>query len=170
MSFFAVDLVALSPAEVAHCLADPELSALRGISWVEPGLVPEIVSRTALDRAQRGEDWFWCAPRLFLDTERGQFVGSACFKNSPAAGKVEIGYGVAASRQSRGYATAGAARMCAAAFAHAEIHAVTAETSGDNPASARVLVKNSFRKAGARVDAEDGFLTCWERARGDGEK
>ena len=165
MSTPNVRLMALTEAEVAACLDRTLPSVPHEIPWAEPDLVPDVVAKQVLERARRGEDWFWCAPRLFYGTELGLMVGSGAFKNSPTNGRVEIGYGVATAHRGHGYAVAGTALLCAEAFHRPDVAAVTAETSQVNPASERVLLKNAFQKIGTRVDSEDGVLNCWELLR-----
>jgi RimJ/RimL family protein N-acetyltransferase len=76
--------------------------------------------------------------------------------------EVEIGYGVAASRGGRGFATAAVTALLPILQASA-VCVVTAETSIDNIASQRVLERNGFIRTGERVDDEDGPLYCWRK-------
>jgi hypothetical protein len=160
-----VELIALSPGEVAGLLSQGGGGDIRGHRCAAADLVPEMVARAALARYQDGEEWFWCAPRLFHAPSLGLLVGSGCFKNAPIAQEVEIGYGVAAACEGRGYGTAGVACLVQEAFTRPAVVAVTAETSPSNRGSERVLEKNGFLRAGARVDADEGALTLWRRER-----
>ena len=128
-------------------------------------LVPDVVARAGLERRQSGEDWFWCAPRLFVDPTFGLAVGSACFKGLTGDGSVEIGYGVAEDQQGKGYATVGVAALIREAWAQDGLESIRAESSLDNRASERVLEHNGFVRVGKREDAEDGWVTCWELKR-----
>lgn len=95
----------------------------------------------------------------------GEVVGLCGFKNVPsAAGEVEIGYGMAASRRRRGHATAAVAAMIDAARHDPAVRAVLAQTAVDNIASQRVLAKNGFARVGTSHDPEDGELIVWRLA------
>jgi RimJ/RimL family protein N-acetyltransferase/adenylate kinase family enzyme len=92
----------------------------------------------------------------------GEAVGSIGFKDVPSAdGRVEIGYGVAASRRRHGHATRAVALVLDAARRDPAIRTVVAETVTDNLPSQRALARNGFRHAGTRVDPEDGELAVW---------
>ena len=91
-----------------------------------------------------------------------EVVGMIGHKSPPREdGTVEIGYGIAASRRNRGYATDAVAAVLTAARRNAALRAVTAETAEENLASQRVLIKNGFARSGRRVDAGDGPLFLW---------
>ena len=155
--------IALTQAELLNIDALGYIERLRFFVPTAPDLIPRVVSQSALYRQERGEDWFWCAPRVFCHIGLGRMVGSACFKGSPCNGEVEIGYGVADACTGRGFATAGVALMLEEAFCTGQIVAVTAETSADNIASERVLEKNGFEQTGSRIDSEEGCLKQWRR-------
>jgi len=76
--------------------------------------------------------------------------------------EVEIGYGVAASREGRGHASGAVTALLPILEARA-VRLVNAETSIDNIASQRVLERNGFARVGERVDEEDGPLYCWRK-------
>jgi RimJ/RimL family protein N-acetyltransferase len=92
-----------------------------------------------------------------------EVVGLCSYRRPVADGQVEIGYGIAASRRSRGHATRAVAAMLAFASEDATIHTVVAETAVNNPASHRALERNGFDKTGSRLDAEDGEVTIWQK-------
>jgi len=161
--FLALDLVTLTPEETAEFVAGDVLE-IRGHPC-PADLLPDIVARSALQRQDAGEEWLWCAPRLFFDLGAGRLVGSGCFKNSPFEREVEIGYGVAAAYAGRGYASAGVACLVQQASARDEVAAISAETSLTNRASERVLEKNGFVRGGSRVDSEGEVLTLWRLER-----
>lgn len=156
-----MQLIPLTPDEVRNILSDAALLECRGYPCATGDLVPEVVAKCAIEGYRSGLDWFWFAPRLFCDASLGLIVGSGCFKGAPILNEVEIGYGVAAAHEGKGYASAGVAQMVAEAFAHGGINAVIAETSIHNPASQRVLEKNGFTRTGQREDPEDGRLIQW---------
>ena len=87
-------------------------------------------------------------------------ASSACFKGAPKERRVEIGYGIAPMRRSRGFATAGAALMVAEAFASGEVDCVLASALPDNVASVRVLEKLRFVRYGEGMD-EEGRVELW---------
>lgn len=100
----------------------------------------------------------------FLIVDENEVVGLCSFKGPPdLSGAAEIGYGVAASRRRRGYATTAVSLLCEQARRGGALKALTAETSPSNPASQRVLERNGFAKLGARMDDEDGLLLAWAK-------
>lgn len=156
--------IMLTQAELLDINALGYIERLRGFVPAAPDLIPCVISQSALDRQERGEAWFWCAPRIFCHIGLSRMVGSACFKGSPCNCEVEIGYGMADACAGRGFATAGVALMLEEAFCGGQIAAVTAETSVENIASERVLEKNGFKQTGLRLDAEEGCLKQWRRS------
>jgi RimJ/RimL family protein N-acetyltransferase len=90
-----------------------------------------------------------------------EVVGMIGHKALPYDGTIELGYGVAASRRGRGYATQAVAAVLAEARRNPDLLAVLAETLEDNLASQRVLVKNAFVRTGRREDPGDGPLVLW---------
>jgi RimJ/RimL family protein N-acetyltransferase len=101
-------------------------------------------------------------PANWLMVDQHEVVGIIGLKTE-ADGRAEIGYGVAASRQQKGYASTAVASLLPLLKAR-NINTVTAETSVDNPTSQRVLDRNGFGRIGHRVDEEDGPVIMWERA------
>jgi RimJ/RimL family protein N-acetyltransferase len=83
-------------------------------------------------------------------------VGGIGFKGRPAGGRVEIGYGLAPSARGHGYAAEAVVALLAIAAEHG-LATVTAETTLDNIASQRTLVRAGFRLVGS----DDG-LHCYE--------
>ena len=100
-------------------------------------------------------------PANWLIVAGDEVVGIIGLKTE-SAGRAEIGYGVAASRERKGFASAAVAALLPVLNARA-VTTVTAETSVDNPASQRVLERNAFARIGGRVDEEDGPVIVWER-------
>jgi RimJ/RimL family protein N-acetyltransferase len=76
-------------------------------------------------------------------------VGTAGFKGAPSDGYVELGYGVVAEYQRRGYATAAVRALLRIAFASPDVVRVKAETLPDLTPSIGVLEKCGFRLIGA---------------------
>ena len=93
-----------------------------------------------------------------------EVVGLCGFKRAPKDGVAEIGYGVAASRRRRGYATRAIAAILNLVSGDAAVRTLVAETAVANVASQDVLEVNGFVKTGTRNDPEDGELICWSRS------
>ncbi|MEU6627054.1 GNAT family N-acetyltransferase [Streptomyces parvus] len=84
--------------------------------------------------------------RLVVERESGLAVGSIGLFWPPAEGVVGIGYGIVASRRGRGYATEATRALAQFALTAAEVHTVSADVEGANPASVRVLEKAGFQR------------------------
>lgn len=98
----------------------------------------------------------------WLVLEGPEVVGLISLKRpADADGVVEIGYGIADSRQRRGHASRAVALVLNELASDSRIRTVTADTAVDNIASQRVLEKNGFVRIGARTDPDDGDLICW---------
>jgi RimJ/RimL family protein N-acetyltransferase len=77
----------------------------------------------------------------------GQAIGGIGFKGQPDAGCIEIGYGLAPSARGHGYAAEAVAAVLAIAADHG-LSRVIADTTSDNIASQRTLVRAGFRLVG----------------------
>lgn len=103
----------------------------------------------------------WQAYWLIVIKEGPVGVGLIGFKGYPnAEGETEIGYGIAPQYQGKGYMTEAVRALCAWAFSHPYVSAVTA-TTVTNPASNRVL-----EKVGAQIVSGDEKSTNWKIQRG----
>jgi RimJ/RimL family protein N-acetyltransferase len=101
------------------------------------------------------------------ETDNDEVVGLCSYRRPPVDGRVEIGYGVAASRRGLGHATRAVALL--AGFARADgLRELRAETAITNMASSRVLAKNDFVPFGTRTDERDGQVVMWKRPLGAG--
>lgn len=100
-------------------------------------------------------------PANWLMVVDDELVGIIGLKTDEAE-RVEIGYGVAASREGRGFASAAVAALLPILHSRGA-PIVTAETSTENPASQRVLERNGFVRVGSRLDEEDGPVITWQR-------
>jgi len=126
----------------------------------EPEII-EIVRAMARDVYAAHDRGAW------MMVEDGEVVGLCSYKAAPDAdGAVEIGYGVAPSRQRRGHATRAVAGMLQIAGDDPAVKVVLAATSVDNPASQRCLIKNGFVETGRKTDPEDGPVILWRRELG----
>ena len=81
----------------------------------------------------------------------GRAVGGIGFKGQPDGGCVEIGYGLAPSARGHGYAAEAVIAVVAMAADHG-LSRVIADTTPDNIASQRTLIRAGFRLVG--TDAE----------------
>jgi RimJ/RimL family protein N-acetyltransferase len=100
-------------------------------------------------------------PASWLMVVSNEVVGIISLK-SETSEFVEIGYGVAASRQGLGFASAAVAALLPI-LSDRGVSMATAETSIDNPASQKVLEKSGFIRASERLDDEDGPMIGWQR-------
>jgi [ribosomal protein S5]-alanine N-acetyltransferase len=123
---------------------------------VEPGWIgfPEALP-FAVDAARDHDADPW-GSHLFFDDD-GVLVGFGGFKGPPSAGRVEIGYAVAPSRQGRGIATA-ATRWMIDRARDAGVEAVVAHTLAEVNASTAVLERCGFVHADTTADP-DGDVT-----------
>jgi RimJ/RimL family protein N-acetyltransferase len=107
----------------------------------------------------------------WLVVSDGEVVGLCSYKNAPDPdGKVEIGFGIAASRRRQGHATRAVTALLAIAGNDPPVRMLFAETSIANVASQRVLEKSGFTRVGSRTHKEDGDLLLWRRDVGDSER
>ncbi len=102
-------------------------------------------------------------PASWLIVEDGELVGMCSITHAPKDGVVDIGYGVAPTRQRRGIASRAIGDVVAWAMADPRVRRLTADTATGNGASQQVLERNGFVAMGERVDAEDGPLIYWQR-------
>ncbi len=92
-----------------------------------------------------------------------EVVGLCSYIRPPAAGEVEIGFGVAASCRNRGYATEAVAAMLYAAEEDPMVDVVIAKTAIQNSISQRVLERNHFEQFGTGQDEDEGEIILWRR-------
>jgi RimJ/RimL family protein N-acetyltransferase len=100
-------------------------------------------------------------PASWLVVEGDEVVGLVSVTRLPEDGLVQIGYGVASSRQGRGNAGRAIADIVSWARRDPRVAGIVAETAVTNLASQAVLIRNGFTRVGERTDAEDGDLFCW---------
>ena len=81
----------------------------------------------------------------------GRAVGGIGFKGQPEGGRVEIGYGLAPSARGHGYAAEAVIALLAMSADHG-LSRVIADTTPDNIASQRTLVRSGFRLVSADAD------------------
>ena len=91
-------------------------------------------------------------------------MGLCGFKRPPdEKGTAEIGYGIAASRRGRGFATMAVELVIKEVERGGVVKRLVAETAVGNVASEKVLESNGFKRIGERVDEEDGEVVCWRK-------
>lgn len=101
-------------------------------------------------------------PASWLIVEAGEVVGLCSVTRPPDEGVIEIGYGIAPSRQGCGFASQAVRDIVAWAREDPRVQAIVAETGPDNIASQHVLAASAFVEVGTRIDVEDGLLLCWK--------
>jgi len=116
-------------------------------------------AKSALCRREP-ETWLLCTAWQLITRDTEELIGEAGFKGPPAAGAVEIGYGVRPLFRNKGYMTEAVEALCRFVFAQTirSVSAVCAATRKDNLASQRVLQKCGFGRSGTR-----GRLLMWEK-------
>jgi len=103
------------------------------------------------------DQWLWCTDWKIVLRSEGHVIGGFCFKGPPGeTGEVEIGYGLYADHQRRGYMTEALQAALEWALAQPGVGAVLAETEKSNRASQRVL-----RRLGFRRSREAGRFLWW---------
>lgn len=122
-------------------------------------IAPVEVIKMLGDVAERVRSTF--SPTSWLIVEGNELVGLCSVTRPVEKGVIDIGYGVAPSRQNRGIAGRAIRDIVAWSRATERVDAITAETSTTNLPSQRVLTRNGFIEVGDRLDDEDGPLICW---------
>jgi len=97
--------------------------------------------------AEHGEQQPFGYYRISLLTD-GRAIGGIGFKGQPAGGCVEIGYGLASSARGHGYAAEAVSAVLSVAADHS-LSKVIADTTLDNIASQRTLIRAGFRLVGS---------------------
>ena len=157
---------ALHPIDVAEGERIVARSAGPGDTWADDfpfegdvGAVGGFLRATAA-RGEQQPFGYYRITRL-VD---GRAVGGIGFKGQPDGDCVEIGYGLAPSARGHGYAAEAVVALLAVAADHG-LSRVIAETTLDNIASQRTLVRAGFRLVGI-----DGELHHYEALLGTGER
>lgn len=99
------------------------------------------------------EQWEWYAIWM-IDLKDGTHIGELPFKGIDLNGVVEIGYGVSAEYEGKGYATEAVSAIVHWAVHQPGVTRVEAETEFENKASQRVLEKSGFLATGS-IGTED---------------
>ena len=123
-------------------------------------VAPEWLAR--VDNSQDSDPWVH-GFRMVLRRDRTE-VGRCGFTGPrDANGIVEIAYGVDEEFCGRGYATEAAMGLSAYASRDARVRVIRAHTLPSENASAHVLRKCGFSRAGESVDHAAGVVWRWER-------
>ncbi|MBP2446869.1 GNAT family N-acetyltransferase [Rhizobium leguminosarum] len=120
---------------------------------------PEVLEMLARIAAEVGAAF---APSAWMMVEEGEIVGLCSIIRPPENGEIHIGYGIAPSRERRGYVTRAIAQLLEWARKDPRVTLVSADTGVENIASQRVLERNGFIRTGERIDPEDGPVICWQ--------
>ena len=145
------------PEDFAELTGFPAAEGLRDF-FVSGEVSPEWLAQ--LEQSSGPDPWRYGF--FVLERESGTAIGTAGFKAPPAAGVVEIAYGIVPAFEGKGYATEAAGALVEFAFDSREVRVVRAHTLPERNASTRVLEKSGFRLLGEVVDPEDGPVWRWE--------
>jgi RimJ/RimL family protein N-acetyltransferase len=133
--------------------------APRGLKLADSPIAPPEILEMLAALAVGIETGF--SPASWLIVEDDEVVGLCSITRPPENGSIDIGYGIAPSRQRRGSATRAIGAIVEWARTAPHVSVITAETAVDNIASQLVLMRNGFERTSERVDVEDGPLFGW---------
>lgn len=142
----------------------PELSALLGgVDFADHWYhFPEAYAWLRDFAKEHHVDMRWWS-YVIVHREDIRVIGTCGFKGPPdLEGRVEIGYEIAESYWSKGYATEAAQALCQFAFAEPGVKAVTASTLAEENASTKLLRKLGFLFVRESMDIEDGRIWEWK--------
>jgi RimJ/RimL family protein N-acetyltransferase len=153
-------------AEHLQALIDGDEAFAERFGWtVEPGYLGEEFAAAlphsieAITTGGTPPEWF---SHLFVHVHDQAVIGLGGFKGAPDDGVVEIGYGVAPTREGQGYATE-AARLLLAKAEAAGVTTAIAHTLAEPNASTAILTKLGFEQTGVAEDPDAGTIWTWER-------
>ena len=107
------------------------------------------------------DQWMWYAAwNIELNDGSKTVVGDLCFKGIDENGTVEIGYGMNAEYEGRGFMTEAVKAVVGWASAQKGVRRIEAEVEEDNAASKRVLEKAGFVPNGKT--GEEGPRYVWK--------
>jgi ribosomal-protein-alanine N-acetyltransferase len=157
-------LYPLSPADLRALAAGAVPASLPG-NVADGALPPPFVAERSLRQLDEGKDAAWCSTFLILRDADSTVVGACGFKDEPADGCVEIGYGVAEECRKQGIATAAVSELVRIAFDHVAVRGVLAQINPDNVSSTRVVQALGFEADDTVVDDDGEPLVQWFRQR-----
>jgi RimJ/RimL family protein N-acetyltransferase len=94
--------------------------------------------------------------------DSGAVIGQCGFAGPPAAGAVEIAYGVSKDAEGNGFATEAARALRDYALTFAQVKTVFAHTLPSGIASQRILLKCGFKHVGDLIHPQDGTVSRFE--------
>lgn len=157
-----IHLHSLSPADLRALAAGAFPASLPG-NVADGALPPAFVAERSLDQLRAGKSPFWCSTYLIVREADAAIVGACGFKDEPAEGCVEIGYGVAPACRKQGIATQAVAELVRVAFASGEADAVLAQVNPDNVGSTRTVQSLGFAALDTVIDDDGEPLVKWIR-------
>lgn len=111
--------------------------------------------QTYVEKLNKDPSLFGWGVWLVVHKQTKKIIGDIGFKGKPDKAKsVEIGYGIAASEQNKGYATEAASCLIDWAFDSCMVHNITAECLADNIPSIHVLEKVRMKN----IHTDNGML------------
>lgn len=154
-----IRLVPMTDADFAWLLG--EGVGRGGLTLAEGGVAtPAVTAQVRRVTAETAEETSRQASWMIANDD--EVVGMISSTKPAGRRRVELGYGIAPTREGRGHTTAAIAAMIDVARGQGLL-GLTAETGILNYGSQRVLEKNGFVRTGIRHDAEDGALVTWAR-------
>ncbi len=164
----AITLIPITPALAREASWPDRLAAAADLVLGEDAeSIVAVVLETEALRRMTGDPPEW-GGYLGVDPASREVVGTCSFKGEPDEdGAVEIAYLTFPRFQRRGVASAMATALTEIAFADARVRTVRAHTLADRNASARLLARLGFERAGDVYDPDEaGLVWRWERAAG----
>jgi RimJ/RimL family protein N-acetyltransferase len=149
------------PADDLRLLASSQLPPSVALSALAEAMPPPFVAARSLQQLGAGKPQRWCAPYYMVRRSDAAVVGSCGFKDMPAHGRVEIGYGVAPLARSLGMASVAVAQLLRIAGTDDLVFQVLAQVSPANTASTRVVQRLGFLPSGQLLDHEGEMLVQW---------
>ena len=131
------------PVELAQLL-----TALVPNNWPPETTVDALPFFLDCVESSSGQDGWYALNTKTNGNDPANLIGGGGFMGPPKNGTVQLGYSVIDQHQRKGYATEIVGGLIRWAFRQSGCLGAIAETEWSNPASARVLAKNSFVSAG----------------------
>ena len=135
---------------------------MQSVVETEPNEVLKMAYTEMLDGClKHPDDYIWYTLWLMeLKDSPNEIVGSLSFKGIDERGVVEIGYGINAGYENKGYTTEAVKRVVEWASKEPKVKQIEAEAEEDNLASIRVLEKCDFVPNGEK--GEEGIRFVWK--------
>lgn len=159
-------LLALSLAQLILCRDNQALfRSTLGVPFADDAISEASLRAISvkIDKMQHEpvEQHDWYTYWLILMQPENTALGVVGFKGAPnASGDAELGYGISPLYRNQGYMTEAVQGLVQWAFQHAVCRGIIAETLRSNPASQKVLEKNSFKIVRETASALIWRLPC----------